>query len=114
MLFSAAWSWAFDSGFAFAAWAALAAGVLAEPVLLLDREVGVGTSGTIDGTAAVAGVCWAVDWEPDCRIAWPPGRIEPENADFSDCWRTWYLEMLTEEIENRTMNSANSSVSMSA
>ncbi len=88
--------------------------VLAAPVLLLEREVGVGTSGTIDGTAAVAGVCSAVDSEPDWRMARPPGRIEPENAAFSDCCRTWYLEMLTDEIENRTMNSANSSVSMSA
>ncbi len=106
-------------GLAEAAAAALAASEaldeeLAEPVLELEREVGVGTSGTIDGTAAVAGVCWAVDSEPDCRIARPPGRIEPEKAALSDCWRTWYLEMLTEEIENRTMNSANSSVSMSA
>ena len=114
MLFSAACSWAVLTGLALAALAAWAAGVLAAPVLELEREVGVGTSGTIDGTAAVAGVCWAVDSEPDCRIAWPPGRIEPEKAAFSDCWRTWYLEMLTEEIENRTMNRANSRVSMSA
>ena len=106
MLLSAAWSCALVIG--------LAAAALAEPVLLLDREVGVGTSGTIDGTSAVAGVWALVDSEPDCRIARPPGRIEPENAAFSDCWRTWYLEMLTDEIENSTMNSANSSVSMSA
>ena len=106
MLFSAACSWADVIG--------LAAAPLAAPVLLLDVDEGVGVSGTIEGTSAVAGVWAAVDSEPDWRIARPPGRIEPENADFSDCWRTWYLEMLTDEIENSTMNSANSSVSMSA
>src|SRR5580704_424629 len=106
MLLSAAWSCALVIG--------LAAAVLAEPVLLLDREVGVGTSGTIEGTSAVAGVWALVDSEPEERIARPPGRIEPEKAAFSDCWRTWYLEMFTDEIENSTMNSANSRVSMSA
>ena len=37
-----------------------------------------------------------------------------EKADFSDFCRAWTLETLTEEIENRTMNSAISSVIMSA
>ena len=37
-----------------------------------------------------------------------------EKADFSDCCRVWYLEMFTDEIENRTMNNAISSVIMSA
>ena len=57
MLLSAAWSCALVIG--------LAAALLAEPVLLLDREVGVGTSGTIEGTSAVAGVWALVDSEPD-------------------------------------------------
>ena len=87
---------------------------MAALVVALERSAGVGTSGTIAGTAAVAGVCSELDCEPDCITARPPGRIEPEKAALSDCCRTWYLEMLTEEIENRTMNSANSSVSMSA
>ena len=51
---------------------------------------------------------------PDCRMERPPGRIEPENAAFSDSCRVMYLEMLTDEIENNTMNSAISSVIMSA
>ena len=55
-----------------------------------------------------------VDSDPDCMIALPPERIEPENAAFSDCCRLSYLEMFTDEIEYRTMNSANISVSMSA
>jgi hypothetical protein len=55
-----------------------------------------------------------VDSEPDWRIDRPPGRIEPENAAFSDSCSVWYFEMLTEEIENSTMNSAISSVIMSA
>src|SRR5579859_6915978 len=86
MLLSAAWSWAVVMGLAFAAAAvraasaAFEAGTLAAPVLLLERDVGVGTSGTIDGTAAVAGVCTSVDCEPDWMMARPPGRIEPENA----------------------------------
>ena len=113
MLLSAACSSAEDIGFD-EVLAEVVMLLLADPVLLLEREVGVGTSGTIDGTSAVAGVWALVDSEPDCRIDRPPGRIEPENAAFSDCWRTWYLEMLTDEIENSTMNSANSSVSMSA
>ena len=59
-------------------------------------------------------MCALVDSEPDWMIALPPERIEPEKAALSDCCRLWYLEMFTEEIEYRTMNSANMSVSMSA
>ncbi len=44
----------------------------------------------------------------------PPGRMCPEKAALSDFCSVWYLEMLTEEIENSTMNSAISSVIMSA
>ena len=47
-------------------------------------------------------------------IARPPGSTECEKADFSDCCSDLYLEMLTDEIENSTMNSANIRVSMSA
>ena len=36
------------------------------------------------------------------------------NACCSACWSTWNLEMFTDEIENSTMNSAISSVIMSA
>jgi hypothetical protein len=73
-----------------------------------------GLSGTNEGISAVAGVWAVVDCEPDCMIERPPGRIEPENAAFSDCCSVWYLEMFTDEIENSTMNSAISSVIMSA
>ena len=73
-----------------------------------------GVNGTIDGTSAVAGVWAEVDSDPDCMIALPPERIEPENAAFSDFCSVSYLEMFTDEIEYRTMNSANMSVSMSA
>src|SRR6202034_2345591 len=62
-----------------------------------------GVSGSIAGTSAVAGVCDLVDAEPDWMIARPPGRIEPENAAFSDSCSVWYLEMFTDEIENSTM-----------
>src|SRR5437588_10460773 len=73
-----------------------------------------GVSGTIEGTSAVAGVWAVVDSEPDRMIDFPPGRIEPEKAALSDFCRVSYFEMFTEEMENRTMNSANISVSMSA
>jgi hypothetical protein len=38
----------------------------------------------------------------------------PEKAALSASWSVLYFEMFTEEIENRTMNSAISSVIMSA
>ena len=80
----------------------------------LAFDAAVGLSGTSEGISAVAGVWAVVDCEPDCMIERPPGRIDPENAAFSDCCSVWYLEMFTDEIENSTMNSAISSVIMSA
>ena len=54
-----------------------------------------------------------VDPPLSCR-ARPPGRMRPENASCSERCRVTNLEMFTEEIEKRTMNSAISSVIMSA
>jgi hypothetical protein len=51
---------------------------------------------------------------PLSASARPPGRMRPEKASCSECCRVTYLEMFTDEIENRTMNSAISSVIMSA
>jgi hypothetical protein len=51
---------------------------------------------------------------PALAIARPPGRMLPEKAARRDSCRVWYLEMFTEEIEKSTMNSAISSVIMSA
>ncbi len=56
----------------------------------------------------------ALEVEPAAAIDRPPGRIDPENAACSDCCSVTYFEMFTEEIENSTMNSAISSVIMSA
>src|ERR1700744_2057994 len=81
-------------------------------VFLSDGTFGV--IGMIAGTGAVAGVGLLVDSDPDCMIEWPPDRIEPENADLSDSWSVLNLEMFTDEMEKRTMKSANMSVSMSA
>jgi hypothetical protein len=44
----------------------------------------------------------------------PPERTEPEKAALNNYCKLSYLEMFTDEIEYRTMNSANMSVSMSA
>ena len=71
-------------------------------------------TGSIACSSTLAGVCAALSVAPCCATALPPGRMLPENAAFSDFCSVWYLEMLTEEIENRTMNSAISSVIMSA
>ncbi len=65
-------------------------------------------------SSTLAGTWLEFAVEPCWATALPPGRMLPEKAAFSDCCRVWYLEMLTEEIENRTMNSAISSVIMSA
>src|SRR6201995_4881170 len=98
------WAWAKALSLAFRCWK-LACSADDCDALISAREIcaavvslglgDVGVSGTIEGTSAVAGVCALVEEEPDCRIAWPPVRIEPENADFSDCCSVWYLEMLT-------------------
>ena len=96
--------------------APLAASIALE-ICCAEVSVGLGmlgVSGTIEGTSAVAGVCALVDSEPDWRSPCRPRGSEPEKAAFSDCWRLSYLEMFTDEIEYRTMNSANMSVSMSA
>src|SRR3954465_6762039 len=44
----------------------------------------------------------------------PPGSTCPENASFSDFCRASNFDVFTDEIENMTMNSAISSVIMSA
>ena len=76
--------------------------------------VAVGLIATIDGIA----VSWAAfacsACAPDCVSALPPGRIDPEKAAFRDSCNDLYLETFTDEIENSTMNSAISSVIMSA
>ena len=51
---------------------------------------------------------------PVCMIALPPDITAPENASWSDFCSAVSLDVFTDEIENRTMNSANSSVIMSA
>jgi hypothetical protein len=51
---------------------------------------------------------------PLSLIERPPGSTRPENASCSERCRSLNFEMFTEEIENRTMNSAISSVIMSA
>jgi hypothetical protein len=51
---------------------------------------------------------------PLSSSARPPGRMRPEKASCSECCSETNFEMFTDEIENRTMNSAISSVIMSA
>ena len=65
-------------------------------------------------TSRLVGAWLELELEPGFAIALPPGRMFPEKAARSDCCSVWYLEMFTEEIENSTMNSAISSVIMSA
>ena len=70
----------------------------------------------------VESICWlaVADWTPWMRVGspcWkllPPSSTPPMNAFWRARWSTWYLEMFTDEIDNRTMNSAMSSVIMSA
>ena len=71
-------------------------------------------TGSIACSSTEAGVCAAFAVAPCWATALPPGRMLPEKAAFKDFCSVWYLEMLTEEIENSTMNSAISSVIMSA
>ena len=73
-----------------------------------------GVSGTIGCTSLLAGARLALAVEPCWAMSLPPGRMLPEKAAFSDFCSAWIFEMLTEEIENSTMNSAISSVIMSA
>ena len=65
----------------------------------------------VGGVAATLGDC--VSPPLSCR-ARPPGRMRPENASCSERCRVTNLAVFTEEIEKRTMNSAISSVIMSA
>ena len=51
---------------------------------------------------------------PVSMIALPPDRTAPENASCNDFCSAENLEVFTDEIENSTMNSANSRVIMSA
>ena len=71
-------------------------------------------SRTIAGVSIVVGARLELADAPGWAIDLPPGRMSPEKAALSASWRVRYLEMLTEEIEKRTMNSAISSVIMSA
>ena len=89
---------------------------LAEPwVLELCRLLAVAAvTGTIACTSTLVGAWLEFAVAPGWAIDLPPGRMLPENAAFSERCRVWYLEMFTEEIENSTMNSAISSVIMSA
>ena len=51
---------------------------------------------------------------PLCMMAWPPGTTWPENASDSERCSDSYFEVLTAEIDHRTMKSATSSVMRSA
>jgi hypothetical protein len=64
----------------------------------------------IGGVAA--GRCASVS-EPVCWIDLPPDRILPEKASCMARWSDSNFDVFTDEIENRTMNSAMSSVIMS-
>ena len=83
-------------------------------MLLLDREVGVGVSGTIAGTSVLAGVWALVDSEPACEDRAAAGQDRARERRLQRLLQVRYFEMFTEEIENSTMNSAISSVIMSA
>ena len=65
----------------------------------------------VGGVAATVG---EVVEPPLSFSARPPGRMRPENASCSERWRVTNFDTFTEEIEKRTMNSAMSSVIMSA
>ncbi len=71
-------------------------------------------TGTIACTSMLLGKWLELALAPGLAIPLPPGRMSPENAARRDFCSTWTLEMLTEEIEKSTMNSAISSVIMSA
>ncbi len=96
--------------------AAAAAALPCEPrVLLACRELGVSAVTAVTAwRSALCGAWLELAVAPGWASDLPPGRILPENAACSDFCSSWYLDMLTEEIENSTMNSANSSVIMSA
>ena len=74
---------------------------------------GLAVIGTIACVSRLEGALSALELAPGAMIDLPPGRMSPEKAAFRECCSTRYLEMLTEEIENSTMNSAISSVIMS-
>ncbi len=94
---------------------ALAALLAAPCVLLLCSVLAVfAVTGTIACTSMLEGEWLALALAPGFAIALPPGRMFPENAAFSERCSVTHFETLTEEIENSTMNSAISSVIMSA
>ena len=95
-------------------WLAAAAVCVERVVEVLSRPLPSAVNGTTAAASVVLGALLAFSVAPCWAIDLPPGRMLPENAALSACCRTWYLEMLTEEIENSTMNSAISSVIMSA
>src|SRR3954453_5683147 len=57
---------------------------------------------------------WSAWLPPFSLIFLPPDRMWAEEASWRDFWSVLYLETFTDEIENRTMNSAIRSVIMSA
>ena len=68
-----------------------------------------------DGFVCVSGLSCLVWASPPVRLmASPPGMTCGENALCSDACRDASLLLFTTDIENRTMNSAMSSVIMSA
>ena len=106
--------WANSSAWRWAAEAELAE-LAAAPELALCVALAVdGVVGTIDCTSALVGAWLELAVAPGWAIDLPPGRMSPEKAARSDFCRACTLEMLTEEIEKSTMNSAISSVIMSA
>lgn len=56
----------------------------------------------------------SVALRPVSMIAVPPSKTLPEKASRSESWSISYFDVLTDEIANRTTNSASSSVIMSA
>ncbi len=105
--------WAALSWLVSAVWDAPALGLERAVLFWSALEPWVWT-GSMACSSKVAGTWLALAVEPCWEIALPPGRMLPEKAALRDFWRVWYLEMLTEEIENRTMNRAISNVIMSA
>ena len=92
----------------------LGAGSFTGVRLVCCGTLGVGVAGVIDWVGEADGITSLLAVAPEDLSAVPPGRTDPEKAAWRDSWSVWYLEMLTEEIENSTMNSAISSVIMSA
>ena len=67
--------------------------------------------GSSGGSAAARLGSWS---EPVCMTALPPESTRTEKASWSAFWSASNFDVFTDEIEKSTMNSANSSVIMSA